>query len=133
MRTLIKNHASRTTCSKSRSHTHLNCILLLILTNHKCFLEDGITLPCSASWSRHSLTITRRRISKQTYGVPYVSKLKNKRVFIYPARNIQIHCRIYKSSQVYIYPAHPARNLYIQSGIYISSTGFIYPARDLYI
>ena len=24
------------------------------------------------------------------YGVPYVSKLKNKRVFIYPARNIQI-------------------------------------------
>ena len=61
----------------------------------------------------------------------YVSKLKkNKRVFIYPAQNIQIQCRIYKFSQVYIYPA---QDLYIQHRIYKSSQGFIYPARDLYI
>ena len=80
------------------------------------------------------------------YGVSYVSKLKNKRVFIYPARNIQIQCKIYKSSQVgiYIYIQHriyvssqgyiyPARDLYIQPGIYISRTGYIYPAKDLSI
>ena len=85
------------------------------------------------------------------YGALYVSKLKNKRVFIYPARNIQIQCRIYKSSQVhnisstgFVYPdrdlyihhriyIYPVRDIYIHHRIYISSQGYIYPARDLYI
>ena len=71
----------------------------------------------------------QRQIPKG-YGVPYVSKIKNKRVFIYPAQNIQIQCRIYKPSQVYI---HPAQDLYIQPGIYIFTTGFIYPVRDIII
>ena len=67
------------------------------------------------------------------------AKLKNKRVFIYPAWNIQIQSRIYKSSQVYIY-IYPAMDLYISHGIYISSQGFIhiqseilYLAQDIYI
>ena len=71
------------------------------------------------------------------YGAPYVSKLKNKRVFIYPAWNIQIQCRIYKSSLVHNISStgfiYPARNLYIHHRIYISTTGFIYPVRDIYI
>ena len=78
------------------------------------------------------------------YGVPYVSKLKNKKGIYISSTEIQIQCRIFKSSQVYIYIHHriyissqgficPATDLYIQPGIHISSQEFIYPVRDLYI
>ena len=86
---------------------------------------DPILLASFPGPARSSLAVRNNSLRRPgPYGVPYVSKLKNKRVFIYPAQSIQIQCRIYKSSQVYIY---------IQHRIYISSQGFIYPARDLYI
>jgi len=55
-------------------------------------------------------------------GVPFVSKLRKKWVFIYPARYLYIQPGIYISSQVFIYPA---------GYLYKSSQVFINPPQDI--
>ena len=47
------------------------------------------------------------------YGVPFVSKLKKKWVFIYPALDLYIQPGIYISSQVFINPASISDKLHV--------------------